>query len=111
MTISRTDPFKTDEAAYLELVPVSSKPNDVWMAFEVPFLVRGSHFLNHRTKSLVMCDYASAGNAWSETNLYRVWVPQPMFMGNMYATNTWKVMVPGGQRPTVPEYIQKVVNK
>lgn len=102
---------KTGEPAYLELVPVSSKPNDVWMAFEVPFFVRASHFLNHHTKSLIMCDYASAGNGWSETNLYRVWVPQPMFMGNMYATNTWKVMVPGGKRPTVPEYIQKAVNQ
>jgi DUF1680 family protein len=28
---------KTGEPAYVELVPVSSKPNDVWMAFEVPF--------------------------------------------------------------------------
>jgi hypothetical protein len=34
-----------------------------------------------------------------------------MFMGNLYATNTWKVMTASGQQPTVPEYIQKAVNK
>jgi hypothetical protein len=102
---------KASEQAYVELQPAASKTNDLWMAFEVPFFVRASHFVGHRTKSLVMCDYASAGNGWSQTNLYRVWAPQPMFMGNLYATNTWKVMVPGGQRPTVPEYIQKAVNK
>jgi DUF1680 family protein len=102
---------KAGEQAYVELQPVASKTNDLWMAFEVPFFVRASHFVGHRTKSLVMCDYASAGNGWSQTNLYRVWAPQPMFMGNLYATNTWKVMTASGQQPTVPEYIQKAVNK
>ena len=57
-----------------------------------------------------MCDYASTGNGWSETNLYRVWVPQPMFMGNLYATNTWKVMV-GSKRTTVSEYIEQALGK
>ena len=48
------------------------------MAFEAPFRVRPSHFFGHYTTNLVLCDFASAGNAWSETNLYRVWLPQPL---------------------------------
>jgi uncharacterized protein len=102
---------KDGEPAYVDLVPAKSKPDDVWMAFEVPFLVRPSHFLNHHTKNLVMCDYASAGNRWSQTNLFRVWAPQPMFMGNMYPSNTWKIMLGGARRTTVPDYIQEALSR
>jgi hypothetical protein len=85
----------TDPQVYVDLKPVTSKPADVWMAFEVPFEVRPSHFFNHHIKTLVMCDYSSAGNRWSENNLYRVWMPQPMYMNNMYPSNTWKLIDPG----------------
>jgi hypothetical protein len=33
-----------------------------------------------------------------------------MFMGNLYATNTWKVMV-GSKRTTVSEYIEQALGK
>lgn len=98
------------EPGYVELQPVASKTGDVWMAFEVPFFERPSHVSGHRPKNLVMCDYASAGNGWSETNLFRVWAPQPMFMGNLYATNTWKILA-GSKRPAVPEYIEQGLGK
>lgn len=89
---------------YVDLVPVKSKPDDVWMAFMVPFHVRPSHFFNHHDKTLVMCDYASAGNKWNEKNLFRVWMPQPMYMNDMYPANTWKLILPGAKnRPGVPE--------
>jgi len=94
--------------AYIDLKPVATG-KDVWMAFEVPFVVRQWHFLNHHEKTLVLCNYASAGNQWSENNLYRTWLPQPLFMGNLFIKNTGKVLSPTRTRATVPEYIQKAI--
>jgi len=31
--------------------------------------------------SVAMCDFASAGNDWSESNQYRSWFPQPLYKG------------------------------
>ena len=96
--------LSSDPQEYVELKPVTSKPEEVWMAFEVPFQVRPSHFFNHHIKSLVMCDYSSAGNKWSENNLYRVWMPQPMYMNNMYPSNTWKLINPEAKAyPKLPK--------
>ncbi|MDQ6608291.1 MAG: glycoside hydrolase family 127 protein, partial [Bacteroidota bacterium] len=100
-----------NEVSYIDdFKPVAINNSEILMAFEVPFIIRQWHILNHHEKELIMCDYASAGNKWSADNLYRVWIPQPMFMGDMYPKNTWNVMAPGSKtRNAVPEYIQKVV--
>jgi len=50
------------------------------MVFEVLFDLRPSHFFGHHVIQLPMCDYASAGIAWSETNSFRVWFPQPLLL-------------------------------
>jgi hypothetical protein len=68
----------------VELKPVDPKIPGVSMAFEVPFLWRRAAFGHNSVKTLVLCDYASAGNEWSTNNFYRVWMPQPMFMGNIF---------------------------
>jgi len=88
---------------YIQLNPVKEKPGDVWMAFEVPFLYRYTHFFGHQVRSLVMCDYASAGNGYSEENLFRVWIPQPLFMNDIFPEQTWKILYPGEIRPEFPE--------
>ena len=73
------------------------------MAFDVPFDVRPSHFYAHRRVALAMCDFTSAGNAWSAENLLRVWLPQPMSLRNAYPVETWRLMNPELQSPpTVP---------
>ena len=101
-----------DKEGYIELTPVDTNNKDIMMAFEAPFMVRVNAWGSHRTKTIVMCDYASAGNRWSEDNYYRVWVSQPMFMSNMYAKNTWVVQSAyGSRRPAVPEYIKKDLAK
>ncbi len=88
---------------YVELTPSSSKPADVWMAFEVPFLYRYTHFFDHKQINLTMCDYASAGNQYSEKNLFRVWLPQPLFMNDIFPENTWQILYrEGNTRPIVP---------
>ncbi len=84
-----------NEPVYIDLKPAKNKPEGVWMSFEVPFLERPSHFFNHHIKTLEMCDYSSAGNEWNENDLYRVWIPQPMYMNNIYPSGTWKLITPG----------------
>jgi len=86
---------------YIELIPSSSKPSNVWMAFEVPFLYRYTHFFDHKQINLVMCDYASAGNQYSEKNLFRVWLPQPLFMNDIFPENTWRILFQGDSRPEI----------
>ncbi len=72
--------------------------------FEVPFILRYTHFFDHELKSLVMCDYASAGNEYSTDNLFRTWLPQPMFMGNLFPENTWRILHrESDKRPVFPD--------
>ena len=88
---------------YVELVASSSKPSNVWMAFEVPFLYRYTHFFDHKQINLTMCDYASAGNQYNEKNLFRVWLPQPLFMNDIFPENTWRILYrEGDTRPEFP---------
>lgn len=88
---------------YIELTPSPSKPANVWMAFEVPFLYRYTHFFDHKQINLTMCDYASAGNQYSEKNLFRVWLPQPLYMNDIFPENTWKILYrEGNTRPEIP---------
>jgi uncharacterized protein len=88
---------------YIELIPSASKPSKVWMAFEVPFLYRYTHFFDHKQINLIMCDYASAGNQYNEKNLFRVWLPQPLFMNDIFPENTWRILYrEGDSRPVVP---------
>jgi len=98
-------PCITDDSPqqYVDLVPSPSKPENVWMAFEVPFLYRYTHFFDHKQVNLVMCDYASAGNQYSEKNLFRVWLPQPIFMNDVFPENTWRILYrEGDTRPEIP---------
>lgn len=101
--LDKEDSEKELKSQYIDLVPYSNKPDHVWMAFEVAFLMRPSHFFDHKEKTLVMCDYASAGNEFSADNLFRVWLPQPLFLRNAFAKDTWKITYPGKkERPVVP---------
>lgn len=84
-----------DEEGFVPLKPVENKPAEVWMAFETPFDVKPLHYVGHYQTALTMCDYASAGNRWSGENLFRVWLPQPLFLRHMYPEGTWRLMCPG----------------
>jgi hypothetical protein len=68
-----------------------------WVAFDVPVMVNG------KTQWLTMCDYAAAGNAWNTANLYRTWLPQPMWLGNLYDSGqTWQMLTHQHFRPVPP---------
>ena len=47
-----------ESGTYIDLKPVSNKPNHILMAFEVPFLYKPTHFFGHTVKKLILCDYA-----------------------------------------------------
>ncbi len=83
---------ENDPVQYIELKPVTDKPANVWMAFEVPFLYRYTHFFDHKQINLVMCDYASAGNQYTTGNLFRVWMPQPLYMNDLFPEETWRIL-------------------
>lgn len=94
----------TDADGFVKLKPAASKPADVWMAFDVQFEVRPTHFFKHREISLGMCDYASAGNGWSSDSLFRTWLPQPLFLREMFPRDTWRLMCPDlTECPTIPQ--------
>jgi hypothetical protein len=97
----------SDSEGRVELDPVEMDSvemgDEVWMAFNVPFEVRPTHFFNHRRLDLTMVDFASAGNRWSEENLFRTWLPQPLYLGAAYPKGTWKLIYPDGpERPVRP---------
>jgi len=93
----------TDAQGHVELKAADTRPAGVWIAMEAPFEVRPSHFFNHRQVKLLMCDFASAGNGWSEQNLYRTWLPQSLFLRQAFLPGTWKLMYPDdGSRPQMP---------
>ena len=80
---------------------VPSSPNRI---FQQQFLQNfESFFFKHHTQLVRMCDYASAGNGWNATNLYRTWLPQPLYMAAAYPADTWKLMYPDEiTRPAIP---------
>jgi DUF1680 family protein len=98
--------LSADKDGYIALQPSTETPSDVWMSFDVPFEVKPYHFFQHHIETLRMCDYASAGNAWSDENLYKTWLPQPMYLNDAYASGTWKIMYPAeSKRPTIPKAV------
>ena len=94
---------------YIDLKPITPPNKNIRMAFDVSFIVRPWHFFLHHEKHIIMCDFASAGNQWSADNLFRVWLPQPLFMGNIYSAGAGKVLSLSKERNTVPEYILKAM--
>ncbi len=91
------------EDGYIDLNPVVSTNENIRMVFDVPFIVRPSHFFHHHQKNIIMCDYASAGNKWNTDNTFRVWLPQPLFLKDIFIKDTWKLMHPDGKRPEIPK--------
>lgn len=90
---------------FIELKPSDNKPENVWMTFEVPFLYKYTHFFDHELKTLTMCDYASAGNEYRSENGLRTWLPQPLFMGELFPRESWHILYREGQtRPVFPRH-------
>jgi DUF1680 family protein len=60
---------------------------DAWMAFDVP-ATDGQHAV-----PLTFCEYAAAGNAFSQKNTFRTWLPAPMNLETVFKTGqTWNTL-------------------
>lgn len=71
VTLARNLDLKSD--------PDAAKKIGAWMAFDLG--------------GLTLCDYASAGNAFSEQNTFRTWLPQPLDLATVYQTGqTWQTL-------------------
>ena len=87
----------------VDLTPVVPTPDGVKMAFSVPFDIHPTHFFFHSKVTLTMCDFASAGNQWGPDNLYRCWLPQPLWLPHAFVPNTWKLLNANPpERPIIP---------
>ena len=64
--------LRADAEGHVELTPAPNRGSSTWMAFATAF----DQGLHDTKGELLLTDYASAGNAWSETNRFRVWLPQ-----------------------------------
>ena len=61
----------------VELRPVPTGDGDIWMAFAA-FLPMGAHSEspdNVHPQVVRFCDFASAGDTWTDESAYRVWLP------------------------------------
>ena len=61
----------------VEMRPVPTGNGDIWMAFAA-FLPMGAHSEspdNVHPQVVRFCDFASAGNTWTDESAYRVWLP------------------------------------
>jgi DUF1680 family protein len=79
LTPAATGHSTLDEHPELKPDPAAAKKIGAWMAFDVD--------------GLIFCDYASAGNGFSEQNTFRTWLPQPLNLATMYDTGqTWQTL-------------------
>ena len=63
----------------VELISSDNKPENIWMSFTAP-LILGTDLEGEFSKprQIHFCDFASAGNTWSNDSRYRVWIPQTL---------------------------------
>jgi len=68
----------TDNDGYFKLEPAGVNQNGIWMEFKAPFMLESHKEEVNKPVSLLLCDYASAGNTNDETSWFRVWFPQSL---------------------------------
>ena len=68
----------TDNDGYFKLEPAGVNQNGIWMEFKAPFMLESHKEAVNKPVSLLLCDYASAGNTNDETSWFRVWFPQSL---------------------------------
>ena len=68
-----------DSMVKLKPNPIAAKKIGAWVAFDAG--------------PLTFCDYASAGNGFSEQNTFRTWLPQTIDLSSVYQTGqTWQTL-------------------
>jgi len=79
LTPAASGQITLDQNPELKPNPAAAKKIGAWMAFDLD--------------GLTFCDYASAGNAFSQQNIFRTWLPQPLDLSTVYQTGqTWQTL-------------------
>jgi uncharacterized protein len=79
LTPAAARPVTLDLHPQLKPNPAAAKRIGAWVAYDVD--------------GLTFCDYASAGNGFSEQNIFRTWLPQPLDLATVYETGqTWQTL-------------------
>ncbi len=65
-----------DKDGYINLEPVGQNQKGIWMQFKAAFIPESYKESGSHPVSLMLCDYASAGNTCDEQSRFRVWFPQ-----------------------------------
>ena len=65
-----------DKEGYLKLEPTGETRQGIWMLFKATFRPESYKEEDSQPISLVLCDYASAGNTNDERSRFRIWLPQ-----------------------------------
>lgn len=66
----------TDKDGYLNLELAGQNQKGIWMQFKAAFIPESYKEGGSHPISLILCDYASAGNTCDEQSRFRVWFPQ-----------------------------------
>jgi DUF1680 family protein len=66
----------TDKEGYINLEPAGQNQQGIRMLFKAVFKPESYKEEGSQPVSLILCDYASAGNTNDERSLFRVWFPQ-----------------------------------
>ena len=65
-----------DKDKYINLEPVVSTNPEIWMQFKASFMPESYAEGGSQPISVMLCDYASAGNSNDEHPHFKVWLPQ-----------------------------------
>lgn len=84
---------------YIDVELVKSTNPKIWMTFDVPLKDEAG---NPHVKQMV--DFASAGNEWEESNIFRTWIQQPFDLRHLYIKMDWRANTSPTQteRPIIP---------
>ena len=66
----------TDRDGYISLELIGQNQQNLWMQFKATFKPESYKEGGSQSVSLILCDYASAGNTTDERSRFRVWFPQ-----------------------------------
>lgn len=65
-----------DKDGYVKLQPVNDPKENIWMQFSATFYPESYREGPAQAETLLLCDYASAGNTNDATSRFRVWLPK-----------------------------------
>jgi DUF1680 family protein len=78
----------TNQKDIVDMKISDTKPDNIWMAFTTPMVIgtnlEGS---DRNPKPVHLCDFASAGNTWTNESRYRVWIKKTLNIMNLNYTN------------------------